>query len=130
MLTIVSVALATAAPMITKQIKHNNLSNVQSNILGRNINSVQNDVRVQRTAINDIQGDVQVQETVINNVSRSVAANTAAIEELQAALGLVRGDIRALQNRNIPDISGTNNRVAQLESQYTALDEQLNTLNS
>ena len=42
MLTVVSVALAAAAPMITKQIKHNNLSNVQTNLLGREINQAEN----------------------------------------------------------------------------------------
>ena len=49
MLTIVSVALAAAAPMITKQIKHNNYSNVQANIISQQLDRVttQNNTRLE-----------------------------------------------------------------------------------
>ena len=56
MLTVVSVALAAAAPMITKQIKHNNLSNVQTNLLGREINQAENRINVTNANIQDIIG--------------------------------------------------------------------------
>ena len=37
MLLIVSVALGAAAPMVTKQIKHNNLSDVQMQVVNRRV---------------------------------------------------------------------------------------------
>ena len=68
MLTIVSVALAAAAPMITKQIKHNNLSSMQTNLLGREINQAE-------TSINR-------NTTSINNINESIAELTADVDSL------------------------------------------------
>ena len=56
MLTIVSVALAAAAPIVTKQIKHNNLSNLQTNLLGREIDNTREDVQDNAVQIKNIVG--------------------------------------------------------------------------
>ena len=102
MLTIVSVALAAAAPMITKQIKHNNLSNVQTNLLGREINQAE-------TSINR-------NTTSINNINESIAELTADVEYIldnAVIQGLLSG------NKNY------DNDIAQLREQ---LDGKLNSL--
>ena len=57
-LLITSVALGVAAPMITKQIKHNNLSNVQTNILGREISQAETSINMNTNRINDINVNV------------------------------------------------------------------------
>lgn len=62
MLTIVSVALAAAAPMITKQIKHNNLSNAQTNLLGREIEKVRIQNNSERAELMD--GLAEIEDAV------------------------------------------------------------------
>ena len=49
MLLVVSVAIGLSAPMMTKQIKHNNLSSVRANLFEREIERLQrqiNDLRI------------------------------------------------------------------------------------
>ena len=81
MLTIVSVALAAAAPMITKQIKHNNLSNVQTNILGREINQAENRINVANANIQNIVGAGRTPEQYAQYIA-SLEARISALEEL------------------------------------------------
>ena len=90
MLTIVSVALAAAAPMITKQIKHNNLSNVQTNILGREINQAENKINVTNKNIQDIVGTGRTAEQYAQYIAsleaRIRALEGIDIENLQAQI--------------------------------------------
>ena len=62
MLTIVSVALAAAAPMITKQVKQNTLSNVQANILQREITRTTTSINENSLNIIDIIGEGRTSE--------------------------------------------------------------------
>ena len=90
MLTIVSVALAAAAPMVSKQIKYNNLSNVQTNLLGRKIDRVEDNINANRVDIRDIVGEGRTPEQYAQYIvaleSRVSALEGIDIERLSAQL--------------------------------------------
>ena len=101
MLLVVSVAIGLSAPMVTKQIKHNNLSNVQTNKLGREIDSAKTQSRINREDINDLQAQINgtandLESLIASKVDTdTVSALEERIEELE----------RQLEERVVP--SGT-----------------------
>ena len=116
MLTIVSVALAAAAPMITKQIKHNNLSNVQTNLLGREINSLEQQNNANTTSIIGINNNINDLNNKVNNLY-----NNTIIQGLLSGSKNYDSDISALKNQlnnkaNTSDINTLSSQINQLSN--------------
>ena len=79
-LLIGSVALGAAAPMITKQIKHNNLSNVQTNIISQQLDRVttQNNTRLENMETNI----EEIIENVENRLSNAIPSGAVMYFDL------------------------------------------------
>lgn len=129
MLTVVSVGLAAAAPMITKQIKHNNFSTVQANMLGRQINNVQSQASVDRVqvrqeldafnvAFEEVQSKVKnlvppgaVMAFNLSECPKGWVALVTEIENSEGAfirnIGGNAGNLGAVQLDAAPNITGT-----------------------
>ena len=75
-LLIGSVALRAAAPMITKQIKHNNLNNAQSQIIMGQINQSNNHINQTFQSINELQEEINELRNKIEE--SSIPAKTIA----------------------------------------------------
>ena len=129
MLTIVSVALAAAAPMITKQIKHNNLSSVQTNLLGREIDRAEMTINTNSRNINNLSADVATLSQRVNNLY-----NSEVISNILSQTKSYDKDIAALRQQ-LNNINSNNGVLAQIESlnaqmSNKATTSSLNTLNS
>ena len=139
MLTIVSVALAAAAPMITKQIKHNNLSNVQTNLLGREINQAENRILATNANIRDIIGAGRTAEQYADYI-QNLENRISALDGNTNLQNLINGsynndvydDIEALQSQlnnklTAADITGKADVevVNRLTQQINELSEQV-----
>ena len=81
-LLIGSVALGAAAPMITKQIKHNNYSKVQTNIISQQLDRVttQNNTRLE-----DMETNIEeIIENVENRLSNAIPTGAVMYFDLTA----------------------------------------------
>ena len=129
MLTVVSVGLAAAAPMITKQINHNNLSSVSTNMLGRQINNIQSQASADRVelrkeideiegAFEDLQSNVEtlvpagaVMAFYLSACPKGWASLTTEIENSEGAfirnVGGSAGSLGSVQLDAAPNITGT-----------------------
>ena len=110
MLTVASVALAAAAPMITKQIKHNNLSSVQTNILGREIDRAENIINTTNENIREIIGPGRTPEQYAQYVA-NLEARISALEGV---------DIESLRKDINGNINSINSSIKEIDTQLSS----------